>query len=124
MRITITASDGKEFKGTDYQDLVNEVNAYESDLKLKKEKEEAERKAREEKQKKLAQHRVAKLKEINEVLSKAKDMVDEYEKETGNKLTYGYDYVNGKLVIKEVRNTIDFAWDDFFYEVFRAIHKK
>ena len=123
MKITITASDGTEFKGTEYQDLVKEVNAYEADLKLKKEKEEAERKVREEKQKKLTQYRAAKLKEINEVISKAKVMIDEYEKETGKKLTYNYDYVNGKLVIKEVRNNFDYALDGFFQDIYRDILK-
>lgn len=46
MDITIKASDGKLFNGTNYLTLVAEVNAYESDLKLKKDKEAAEKKSK------------------------------------------------------------------------------
>ena len=49
MDITIKSCDGKPFHGSDYYSLEKAVKQYEAELKLKKEKEEAERKAREEK---------------------------------------------------------------------------
>ena len=122
--ITIKADDGRLFSGNDYEALENEVNAYEADLILQKQKEEAEKKAKEEKEKKLAQHRSTKLKEINELLQKSKDKIDEYEKETGNKLIYSVNYCDGKISVKEVRNTLDMAWDNVIDEVFKAMHSK
>ena len=43
-KFAITATDGKVFTGTldNYTALVNEVKVYEADLKIKKEKEEAD----------------------------------------------------------------------------------
>ena len=123
--ITIKADDGRLFSGNDYEALENEVNAYEADLKLKKQKEEAERKTREEKERELAQYRSTKLKEINDILQKASEMVDDYEKATGRKLTYTYDYIKGKFTVDDgTRNSIDFAWDNFFDDFFKALHKK
>lgn len=124
MDITVRASDGKEFHGTNYDELVKEVNKYEAELKLRKEKEEANRKIREEKRKKLVQYRETRLKEINEVLAKAKVLVDEYEKETGNKLCYTYDYDKEQFGVTETRSSIDFAWNNFFDDFFRAFHRR
>ena len=101
-----------------------EANAYEAELKLKKEKEKAERKAAEEKQKKLAEYRETKLKEINDILQKSKVLVDDYEKTTGNKLIYTNDLTTGNIVIKEVRNSIDYAWDNLFDDIFKAFRLK
>ena len=124
MLIKIYADDGKEFKGESYNVLVSELNAYETEQRKKKEKEEAERKTREEKQKKLSQYRNTRLKEINDVLQKASEMVNTYEKETGGKLTYSYDYADGKFTVNDnTRNSIDFAWDNFFDDFFKALHK-
>lgn len=123
MIITITANDGKVFKGDDYLKLVDECKAYESELALKKAKEEEERKAKAEKEKKLSQFRATKLKDINNVLQKAKTMVDEFEKETGHKLTYDIDLTTGNVVIKEVNNTLDFAFNDF-YDDFLTLFSK
>lgn len=124
MDITIKASDGRQFHGTNYDELVKEVNKYEAELKQRKEKEEAERKIREERQKKLAQYRETRLKEINEVLAKAKVLIDEYEKETGKKLCYTYNYDKDQFGITETRNSIDFAWDNFFDDLFRAFRRR
>lgn len=107
-----------EFKNAD------ELNAWEANDKLKKAKAEAERKAKEEAEKKLSEFSRAKMKEINDVLQKAKSLVDEYEKATGNKLIYSYDYVTESLNIKETRNSIDFAWDDFIDDFFKSIRTK
>lgn len=130
MKITIEANDGTKFNGTVYEDLIKEVNAYESELALKKAKEEEERKAKEEKERKLSQYRITKLKEINEALQKANeelhkanDMVDEYETKTGNKLLYSTAITTGDITIKEVNNTLDFAFNDF-YDDFLTLFSK
>lgn len=102
----------------------DEANAHEADLKLKKDKEETERKIAEEKQKKLLQYRETKLKEINEMLQKSKSLVDDYEKTTGNKLIYTTDLSTGNLVIKEFRNSIDYAWNNFFDDFYSAYKLK
>lgn len=122
--IKIYAENGKEFSGTDYKALVEERDTYEADLKLKEAKAEAERKASEEKKKKLDQYRESKLKEINDILQKSKSLIDEYEKETGNKLIYGINYCGGGLNVKEVKNSIDYAWDNLFDDIFRTIRSK
>lgn len=124
MLIKIYANDGKEFKGGNYNILVNQLNAYESDQKLKKEKEESERKTREEKQKKLEIYRSAKLKEINEDISNVIDKIRNYEEETGYKIIYGLDYSTSKAVVKDTIGSIDDAWDNILDDIFKAIRKK
>lgn len=114
----IYSDDGKLFN------TVEECNIYEVDLILQKAKKEAEKKEKEEKEKKLAQYKSEKLKEINELLQKSKDKIDEYEKETGNKLIYDVNYCDGRISVKETRNTLDFAWDNVIDEVFKAMHSK
>ena len=112
--IKIYAEDGKEFSGTNYDNLVRERNAYE-----------AERKTIEEKQKKLLQYRNTKLKEINEDISKVVDKIREYEEETGYKVIYAYDYSTDKTVVKDTPNSsIDLAWYGFVDDFFNKIHKK
>lgn len=83
METTIKASDGKVFYGmTDsYVSLLNDVKAYEANLKLKKEKEEADRKAKEEVKEYRYNQVLDKLESLNKV-------VESYEKETGDKLTF------------------------------------
>jgi DNA gyrase/topoisomerase IV subunit A len=119
--IKIYANDGKEFLGTNYNDLVKERNAYESDLALQKQKAEVERKAREEKEKKLAQYRNTKLQEINEDLSKVADKIKDYEKATGCKIIIEYD-CTGKMITEDTLNTLDFAWDNLLDDLVRHIH--
>lgn len=111
----IYSDDGVPFKNVD------ECNAYEADLKLRKEKEEAERKAREEKQKQLKQVKAKRLEEINKktneyikVGSELTDMINEYEKDTGVKVWYKYNGAIGDLNIVEERDGIDFAWSNIF----------
>lgn len=105
----IYSDDGKMFNSVD------ECNAYEADLALKKAKAEAERKKLEEEKKKLEQIRNTKLKDINDILQKASVMVSEYEKETGRKLTYSYNYKDSKFTVNDnTKNSIDFAWNNFF----------
>lgn len=115
----IYSDDGKMFNS------VEECEAYETELAVKKQKEEAERKAKEEKDKQLELFRNTKLKEINEVLQKASEMVDDYKKATGRKLTYTYDYIKGKFTVNDgTRNSIDFAWNNPIDDFFKAIYKK
>ena len=102
----------------------DEANAYEADLKLKKEKEEAERKAAEEKKKKLTQYRETKLKEINEAIKKAETLILDYEKETGSHLIYYKNYCGGDTVVSEVRDSIDFAWDNVVDELLKCFRSK
>ena len=115
----IYSDDGKVFNSID------ECNAYESDLALRKQKEEAERKAKEDKQKKLSQYRNTKLKEINEDLSNVVGKIREYENKTGYKIIYGFDYSNGNTIAQDTpNNSIDFAWDNIIDDIFNGIHKK
>lgn len=99
----ITAYDGKEFKGSNPHHLVDECNAYEANLRLQKEKDEAERKAKEENDKQLKQLRVKKLDEINNILHKANDMVIDYEKATGRKVIYAYDYASKSYMVTDTK---------------------
>ena len=124
MLIKIYANDGKEFKGESYNVLVSELNAYETEQRKKKEKEEAERKTREEKQKKLSQLREKSLKEIDDATQKLNDLIDTYEKLSGRKVVYIYDYELKKYVATDTRNTIDFAFDDIYSEFLKALRKK
>ena len=103
---------------------VEECEAYETELALKKQQKEAERKAKEEQEKKLKQYRSTRLKEINEDISKVMDKIRAYEKDTGYKVIYGFDYSTGKTVVQDTRNSIDFAWDNIIDDIFRVIHKK
>lgn len=121
--ISIKTSDGKYLKGTidNYAALVNELNAYEADLKLKKEKAEAERKAREEKQIQLTQYRAKYLKEIDEATQKLQELINTYEKLSGRKFVYTYDYDQKKYVASDTRNSVDFAYDDLIDGLIRAI---
>ena len=114
----IYSDDGKVFSSTD------ECNAYEAELASKKQKEEADRKVKEEKQKELAQYRITKLKEINEDLSKVTSKISEYEKKTGYKIIYGFDYGNGNTIAKDTpNNSIDFAWYNVIDEIFKEVRK-
>lgn len=123
MNITITASDGKEFKGTDYQTLVKQVVAYESDLKIKAERDAAERKVREEKTKQLTQYKAKKLKEINELAITLSKMVKEYEEKSKMKLYYSFDCFNRDFEVKETTNTLDMEWDDLVDNIINAVRK-
>lgn len=126
MIVKIYAYDGKEFSGKSYELLAKECTEYEETLRLKKQREEAERKDKEEKEKKLAQYRKVKIKEINDLLQRAVDTINEYEGKTGNKIIYDVvNCIDGSLVsVKETRNTLDFAWDNVIDEVFKAMHSK
>ena len=88
MNITITASDGKEFKGTNYDELVKEVGEYEVYLKKQEEerqtrfaKADAESKTRENNKKIL-------LAEIKKDYTKLVEGMQKYEKDFGGKIYY------------------------------------
>ncbi len=81
----IYSDDGKVFNSVD------ECNAYETDLALKKQKEEAERKAKEERKEYRYNQVLDKIDSLNKV-------VESYELETGEKLEYVN--VNGKLEVR------------------------
>lgn len=124
MDITIKASDGTEFYGTNYEELVNELNKYETELKQKKlEKQERLNKLENERKAKEA----VKEYRYNQVLDKLESLnkvVEAYEKETGSKLKFVT--VNGKLTTRKVNDLLDTMkatqyapefskwWDDFF----------
>jgi hypothetical protein len=75
MNIAITTSDGMVFNGTDYHDLLKEVNAYEEDLTLKK--------AKENESKQLADKA---FKEIEAIVGQLNAAVKEYRATTGNEV--------------------------------------
>lgn len=112
MLIKVYASDGKEFKGEDYNTLVKQVEDYEAEQKAKREKEEADRKAREEKQKRLIQFRTERLKDINAKAKELNDMVNDFEKATGRKLYYTLN--DEGLVVKERTTSTTDLFDDWF----------
>ena len=115
----IYSDDGRVFGSVD------ECNAYEVNLKLKKLEEETERKTREEKQKKLTQYREVKLKEINDDLSVVVDKIRKYEKETGYKIIYGFDYPSQKTVVKDtLNNSIDLGWYNIYDDILNSLKKK
>lgn len=115
----IYSDDGKVFSS------VEECKAYETELVMKKQQEEAEQKAKEEQEKKLKQYRSTRLKEINEDISRIAKKIKDYENETGYKIVYGYDFPSQKTIVKDtLNNSIDFAWENLIDDIFRAIHKK
>lgn len=121
MDITIKASDGRLFSGADFKALEAEVNAHESDLKLKKQKEDAELKKAEETKKKMQQYRSTKLNQINNILHNANDMIVDYEKETGRKVVYAYNHASKDFVVRDTVNTSDFACYDIANEILKTI---
>lgn len=95
MKITIEASDGKVFKGASYSDLEKEVNAYETDLKLKKQAElERQKKAEEEKKAKECSRQKS-LKVIEEKLQELEKLKAEHEKIHNERLKYVYRIYGG-----------------------------
>ena len=94
----IYSDDGKVFNSID------ECKAYETELKLKKQKEEAEKEAR---IKKLEEEREVKAEAKEKAMKRVEDCVDlvnqaveKYENETGEKIEYVT--VNGKLTTQKV----------------------
>jgi hypothetical protein len=92
MIIRVEAYDGKEFKGLDIDKLIKECNAYEADLRLKKEKEETERKTKAEAKEKA-------IKWVTDSIDLVNQAVERYENETGKQLIIYT--LNGKLTASE-----------------------
>jgi hypothetical protein len=122
-KITITASDGRVFTGTNYKALEDEINVYELELSQKKLEAAEIKRNKEEKQKELAQYKEKKLKELNDLTKTYSDIITEYEKKTGNKLYYSWDYEQQRYVIKETANTIDMAWDNLLEDILKVVRK-
>jgi DNA polymerase II small subunit/DNA polymerase delta subunit B len=105
----IYSDDGKEFKN------VQECNAYEADLKARREKEEAERKERqkkvEEERKRAKEIETSLLDEINGDYKKLSTKIKEFENKTGRKVIYTHDYVSGEGLLTSTKNTFDYTWD-------------
>jgi phosphoribulokinase len=99
-KITITASDGKVLTGTldNYAALVKEVNAYEANLKLKKQKEQEERAKAVAAQKAKEEAKEYRYNQVLDKLESLNKVVESYEKETGEKLEYLT--VNDKLEVR------------------------
>ena len=74
--------------------------------------EEDDKKKAEEERKRFEETEKALLAEINDVFNKLSNKVEAYEKATGKKLIYTYDYNNKTVKVVPIRNTIDFAWDN------------
>jgi peptide subunit release factor RF-3 len=113
-KITITASDGRYFYGTltNYATLVGEVNAYESNLKLKKQKEQEERAKAVAEQKKKDGAKEKVIKSVTEAVDLVNQAVEKYENETGDKIYFVT--VNGKLVAKRYSTLSNGLIKDFF----------
>lgn len=118
MDITVRASDGKEFHGTNYNELVKEVNKYEAELKQKElERQERLRKLEEERKAKEIVREKA-MKRVEDCIDLVNQAVKKYEDETGKKLEFVT--VNDKLTTREkVYNSTDyllnipFWWNKF-----------
>lgn len=121
MKITITASDGKEFKGENYELLAREVNAYETELTLRKQQEHEKQKKIEEERKRLEETEKRLLKELNDDYIALAKKVEEFEETTGKKLVYTYNHGTDKYTLKPVRNTLDFAYDNGFQRLLRVL---
>ena len=107
----IYSDDGKVFNSID------ECKAYETELALKKQKEEAEKKARikklEEERKVKAEAKEKAMKRVEDCVDLVNQAVEKYENETGEKLEYVT--VNGKLTTQKVterynRSTVQTPW--------------
>lgn len=101
MDITIKASDGKLFNGTVYEDLVNEVNAYEAELKQKEfEKQERLRKLEEERKTKQ-EAKEKDMKWITDCVDLVNQAIEKYKEDIGEKPDIEFVNVNGKLTIRK-----------------------
>jgi len=116
--IIIYARDGKEFKGTNYEELVKERDAYEAELD-RKELERQERLRKLEEERKAKKEATAKaFKNVVDAVELVNHAVEKYEKETGNKL--GFITVNGRLKVEEDCVHISYSpfdvewWNDMF----------
>ena len=107
----IYSDDGKVFNSID------ECKAYETELALKKQKEEAEKKARikklEEERKVKAEAKEKAMKSVNDAVELVNQAVEKYEKETGEKLEYVT--LNGKLTTQKAterysKDTVQTPW--------------
>ena len=107
-KITITATDGKVFTGTidGYTDLVEELNAYESDLRLKKQEEEVERRRKEEAKKSCVEN-------LNNCITLMNKAIEDYTNTTGENLQFVTE--DGKLAIRKHDEYSD--WLDFFMKI-------
>lgn len=92
----IYADDGREFKNID------ECNAYEADLRLKKEKAEVERIEKERKLQEASKYKQEKIDAINLDFKNIRKKVNECEDETGTKLEYCLD-PDGNFLVRERR---------------------
>jgi predicted transglutaminase-like cysteine proteinase len=117
-KITIIASNGEKFEGTDYQKVLNTVISYEKEL----DKQDAERKAREEKQKQLKQFKEQRLKEINQALNTTSILINDYEKEYGTKLHIALDLNTDKMSVQESKYPFE-SWDNTIRDIFKLIRK-
>lgn len=99
--IKIYANDGKEFKGTNYEELVKQRNDYEAELERKRlEREERLRKLQEEKQKK-EEAKTKAMKWITDCVDLVNQAIEKYKQETGEMPNVKFINENGKLKVKD-----------------------
>ena len=106
MLIKIYANDGKEFKGEDYSDLVNELKTYESEQALKKHKEEVERRKKEEAKRCCIEN-------LNRCIDAMNKAIEDYTNITCENPQFVTE--NGKLAIRKHDEYSD--WLDFFMKI-------
>jgi|GEM_PF-2161013 len=106
--IKIYANDGKEFEGTNYEDLIRQRDEYEAELEKKRlEREERLRKLQEEKQRK-AEAKERGMKWITDCVDLVNQAIEKYKQETGEMPDIKFINDNGKLVIRKGK------WDTMF----------
>ena len=114
MNITITASDGKRFNGSDYEKLVQEVTAYETELELAKKKTEDKRKKLEEEKREREKAEMIEWEKVTGAVNYLNDVVDEYESKCSNK-HIGFSTVNGRLRATKIGSR---SFYNHFYDYF------
>lgn len=113
--ITIKASDGKVFTGTldKIEGLKSELNAYETDLELKKKKAEEDKKE----EGKL-------LEEINSAYESFTNLIKKYEDTYKKTLVYTNDKVSRKKKIEPINGrTMEYFYDDSLLSLLKEIKK-
>lgn len=112
MDITVRASDGKEFHGTNYDELVKEVNKYEAELKQKELEKQERIKKLEEERKVKEEVKEKTMKRVEDCVDLTNQAVKKYEDETGDKIYFVTE--NGKLRAKRYTVLTNGLVKDFF----------
>lgn len=113
-KVNITASDGRVITGTldNYAALVGELNAYEANLKLKKQKEQEYRAKAVAEQKKKEEAKEKALAEINSAIGFVNEAKQRYEASNSDSLYFVMQ--EGKLTVKTYSTLSNGLLKEFF----------